>query len=197
VALLSGRRPKRAVTTTRLREWAAERAGIPLWLFEESYPVVGDLAETIALILPPAERVEDRSLSHWIDRLRGLASSDDAEKKAVIMKSWAVLGTVERFLFNKLLTGGFRVGVSQKLMTRALARATGLDEAELAHRLMGDWSPERTTWAGLILSNDPDGGSVATLSVLPGIWTGERAGKSRRSQKIGWQSGSGMEFAGS
>ncbi len=155
VALLSGRRPKRAVTATKLREWAAERAGIPLWLFEESYPVVGDLAETIALILPPTERVEDRSLTHWIDRLRGLASADDAEKKAMILNSWDSLGTVERFLFNKLLTGGFRMGVSQKLMTRALARATGLDEAELAHRLMGDWSPERTSWEALILSNDP------------------------------------------
>ena len=51
IALFSGRRPKRAVTTTRLREWAAEHAGLPLWLVEEAYPVVGDLAETIALIL--------------------------------------------------------------------------------------------------------------------------------------------------
>ncbi len=155
VALLSGRRPKRAVTTTQLRQWAAEQAGIPLWLFEESYPVVGDLAETIALILPPAERVEDRSLSHWIDRLRRLSGAEEAEKKETILESWADLPTLERFLFNKLLTGGFRMGVSQRLMTRALARTTGLDEAELAHRLMGDWSPEHISWEGLILSNDP------------------------------------------
>lgn len=60
IALFSGRRPKRAVTTTQLREWASERAGIPLWLLEESYPIVGDLAETIALVLPPASQETDR-----------------------------------------------------------------------------------------------------------------------------------------
>ncbi len=67
IALFSGRRPKRAVTTTRLREWAAEAAGLPLWLLEDSYPVVGDLAETIALVLPPANQTSDHDLSHWIN----------------------------------------------------------------------------------------------------------------------------------
>ena len=66
IALFSGRRPKRAVTTTLLREWAAELAGIPLWLFEECYPIVGDLAETIALVLPPARQHDDQPLTHWI-----------------------------------------------------------------------------------------------------------------------------------
>src|SRR6056297_3500940 len=63
IALFSGRRPRRAVTTTRLREWAAERAGIPLWLFEESYPIVGDLAETIALVLPATTDTHNDSLT--------------------------------------------------------------------------------------------------------------------------------------
>ena len=72
VGLFTGRRPKRAVTTTQLRQWAAERAGIPLWLFEECDPVVGDLAETLALILPPAQSAHDRSLSEWIIWLQAL-----------------------------------------------------------------------------------------------------------------------------
>lgn len=155
IALLSGRRPRRAVTTTRLKEWAAERAGIPLWLFEEAYPIVGDLAETIALVLPPTERSEDRSLTEWIGELRGLAALEEPERKPPILAAWDALEPTERLVFNKLLTGGFRMGVSQKLMTRALSQATGIAEPDLAHRLMGDWSPERTSFERLILAPDP------------------------------------------
>ncbi|MBV0914086.1 ATP-dependent DNA ligase [Anianabacter salinae] len=155
IALLSGRRPKRTVTTTLLRTWAAERAGIPLWLFEESYPIVGDLAETIALVLPPATRGSDRSLTDWIGVIRGLSALDEDARKTAILSAWNSLGPLERFLFNKLITGGFRMGVSQKLMTRALSQATGIDEAELAHRLMGDWTPETTSFDALVLTHDP------------------------------------------
>ncbi|MDJ0630597.1 MAG: ATP-dependent DNA ligase [Rhodobacter sp.] len=155
IALLSGRRPRRTVTTTSLREWAAEAARIPLWLFEECYPIVGDLAETIALILPPATRTSDRSLTHWITEIRALAARDEPARKAAILDAWDQLGSTERFLFNKLITGGFRIGVSQKLMTRALAQATGHDEAALAHRLMGDWTPDRTSFHALVEADDP------------------------------------------
>jgi DNA ligase-1 len=154
IALFSGRRPKRAVTTTRLREWGAEVAGIPLWLFEECYPIVGDLAETIALVLPPNQTTDNRPLSQWINDLREVYKADDAAKKAFVLDAWARLGGTERFIFNKLITGGMRVGVSQKLMTRALARATDRDEAELAHRLMGNWHPDDTTWHALIEAQD-------------------------------------------
>jgi len=154
IALFSGRRPKRAVTTTRLRAWAAGTSGVPLWLFEESYAIVGDLAETIALVLPRGETVDDHSLSHWINELRRLADVDDPVRKAFVQRAWQHLGGTERFLFNKLITGGFRVGVSQKLMTRALARATGKPEAELAHRLMGKWHPDDVTWYSLIEAED-------------------------------------------
>ena len=51
IALLSHRRPSRPVTTTLMRAWAAELAALPEWLFEESYHIVGDLAETIALLV--------------------------------------------------------------------------------------------------------------------------------------------------
>ncbi len=155
IALLSGRRPRRMITTTKLREWAAERAGIPLWLFEACYPVVGDLSETIALVLPPPTTTIDRPLADWIAHLRGLDTADEATRKAAILAAWDGLEPTERFVFNKLLTGGWRMGVSQKLMTRALAQATGIDEAELTHRLMGDWSPDTVTWASLIEAPDP------------------------------------------
>ncbi|MEM1129363.1 MAG: ATP-dependent DNA ligase [Pseudomonadota bacterium] len=156
IALLSGRRPKRAVTTTRLREWAAEAANLPVWLVEESYAVVGDLAETLALVLPPAETSRSQSLAEWMTALRTLAQEEEPVRKAFILNAWSSLAATERFVFNKLITGGFRMGVSRKLMTRGLSQATGIDEAQLAHRLMGDWTPETTSYEDLILSNDPD-----------------------------------------
>ena len=80
IAIFSGRRPKRAVTTTRLREWAAEVAGLPDWLFEESYSMVGDLAETIALVLPPATDSEDQTLTHWITYIKSLSAVEDEDR---------------------------------------------------------------------------------------------------------------------
>ncbi|MDA0961833.1 MAG: ATP-dependent DNA ligase, partial [Proteobacteria bacterium] len=155
IALFSGRRPRRAVTTTRLREWAAEAAGHPLWLFEEAYPVVGDLAETIALFLPPCRAESDHGLTNWINILRGISDVDEAARKDAVLSAWNELDTTSRFLFNKLITSGFRIGISQTLMTRALAQATGREEAELAHRLMGAWSPDDTTFHALIEADDP------------------------------------------
>ncbi|MFX0541430.1 ATP-dependent DNA ligase [Roseovarius sp. S4756] len=156
IALFSGRRPRRAITTTKLREWAAERANVPLWLFEESYPIVGDLAETIALILPPPSRTQDRSLTDWIGYLRALDGAEEEARKTAVLDAWDQMDAAERLVFNKLLTGGFRVGISRKLMTRALSAATGHDEAELAHRLMGDWTPDTTSYRALIEAPDPE-----------------------------------------
>jgi DNA ligase-1 len=166
VALLTGRRPKRAVNATELRLWAAEAAGIPDWLFEECYAVVGDLAETIALLLPrpppggaeptfgPADDSTgdgmDLSLDTAIRRLITLTGQPPEARKAAVLTLWANLPAAERFLLNKLLTGGFRMGVAQGLLTRALAQATGVEEATLAHRLMGDWDPATTAFAALI-----------------------------------------------
>lgn len=155
IALFSGRRPKRAVNATELRGLAAEQAGIPLWLFEESYPIVGDLAETIALVLPPPSRDSDLPLSHWINHLKALNQAPLEERKSRIVDAWDQLDTPQRFLFTKLVTGGFRIGVSRKLMTRALAQATGQDEAQLALKLMGNWTPETTTYHDLIEQDDP------------------------------------------
>jgi DNA ligase-1 len=150
VALLTGRRPKRAVNSTELRLWAAEAAGIPDWLFEESYTVVGDLAETIALLLPPPSTHADLTLDDAIRGLIRLTGQPVEARKAAVLQAWTQLPATERFLYNKLLTGGFRMGVAQGLLTRALAQATGVEEATLAHRLMGDWDPASITFPALI-----------------------------------------------
>ncbi|MEM6589565.1 MAG: ATP-dependent DNA ligase [Pseudomonadota bacterium] len=154
IGLFSGRRPRRAITTTKLREWAAEQANIPLWLFEEAYPIVGDLAETIALVLPDPTDTHTDTLTQWITHLRSLDKEDEEARKSAILTAWNQMDAPQRLVFNKLLTGGFRVGISRKLMTRALAQATDRDEAELAHRLMGDWTPDTTSWDTLIEAED-------------------------------------------
>lgn len=157
IALLSGRRPKRLVTSTELRLWAAELTGIPLWLFEESYAVAGDLAETIARVLPAPTTTLDTGLDQIIRSLIALKGAPDQARRNFVEDAWRGLGDDEQFLFNKLLTGGFRMGVSQGLMVRALAKATGEDEASLAHRLMGNWDPEKTDFDLLIAGDGDDG----------------------------------------
>lgn len=161
IALLSGRRPRRVVNTAELRLWASEDAGVPAWLFEECYATVGDLAETIALLLPPATGLmEEQSLTTVMAGLEALRPAPPEQRRAAILALWARLPGDQRFLFNKLLTGGFRMGVSQGLMTRALAQATGRDEAALAHRLMGNWLPANTSFADLTGADAPAGHSA-------------------------------------
>ncbi|MGA1029527.1 MAG: ATP-dependent DNA ligase [Flavobacteriaceae bacterium] len=156
VALLSHRRPSRPITTTLMRSWAAELAQLPEWLFEESYHIVGDLAETIALLIQQEQVDTPPSLSQCIEEIIALKPKEEAEKKAYIITRWQSFNNFERFVFNKILTGGFRIGVSQKLMTRALSKAVHIDENILAHRLMGQWSPQQTTFKQLILEPNPE-----------------------------------------
>lgn len=151
IAILSHRRPPRPVNTTLLRLWANELANIPLWLFEESYHIVGDLAETIALIIPTTKEHSDKSLTEFLQEMVALKKKTDDEKREYLRTNWLALNYYERFVFTKLITGSFRIGVSQKLMTRALSKAEGVDEDLLAYKLMGDWNPDKISFQELIL----------------------------------------------
>ncbi len=142
VYFLIGRKPKQVVGTRKLREWAAEEVQVPAWLFDESYDAVGDLSETIALLLPPPERSTDRPLRYWVEeRLLPLRSAEEVEQKAAVLEAWRAMDGGQRFVWNKLISGAFRVGVSQQLVTKALAKVSGVEAPILAHRLMGDWNP--------------------------------------------------------
>lgn len=156
IALFSHKRPKRSISTTLLREFASDAGNIPLWLFEESYHIVGDLAETIALVLPAAENNSEHSLTYWIEQIASMEKMDTDVKKTTVLAAWNTLSSEERFVYNKIITGGFRMGVSQKLMTRALSISTGMDENLLAHRLMGSWQPYNSTFESLLLNADSE-----------------------------------------
>ena len=150
VHFLGGDRPKRLLGARKLAAWACELADVPAWLFDECYGAVGDLAETIALLLPTGEG-DDRPLAYWVERrLLALRGRDEEEQKAAMVAAWGELDGREIFVWNKLITGGFRVGVSKRLVLRALERATGIDTATLAHRLMGAWHPSADAWAELV-----------------------------------------------
>ncbi|HEX6707023.1 MAG TPA: ATP-dependent DNA ligase [Albitalea sp.] len=138
VYFLAGGKPRQVVPTGVLRALACQRAGIPEWLFEECYQAVGDLAETIAHVLPPAPQVSDIGLAQWVeDRLLPLRELPPEAQAQRIAAHWDELDAAGRFLLTKLIGGGFRVGVSKLLVQRALAGHAGLDAKVVAQRMMG------------------------------------------------------------
>lgn len=150
IAMFTGKKPKRPVNTALLRSWATELSGIPAWLFQESYSSVGDLSETIALVLPPPEKVTDRKLHEWITDLASLNGKSDEDKKTFILDAWNSLDTPQRFIFNKLISGNFRIGVSHKMLVNALAKQSNTDSNKIMHSIMGKWQPEEITYDALI-----------------------------------------------
>ncbi len=142
IYFLSGRRFKRLLSTARLREWCAQAGNVPDWMFEECYGAVGDLAETMALLMPEETVGSTASLTTWVEnRIRPLGALSDEECRTALLQAWADLSTHERFVFNKLVTGGFRVGVARQMVVRALAGVSGVEAAVIAHRMMGTWEP--------------------------------------------------------
>ncbi len=134
----AGGKPRQVVPTGLLRALACELAVVPDWLFDESYLAVGDLAETIASVLPPPRHESDVGLADWIEeRLLPLRGLDPAEQAHRIAGYWSELDRSGRFLLTKLISGGFRVGVSKLLVQRALAEAAGIDPKIVAQRMMG------------------------------------------------------------
>jgi DNA ligase-1 len=155
VYFLSGGKPRQIIPYRRLVDWAAERTGIPLWLFGESYDAVGDIAETIALLLPNQGQESAVSLREWVEeRLLPLRSAPEDRQHAAVFAAWDELSPAQTFLYNKLITGAFRVGVSQRLVTRALEKASGIGSATLAHRMMGNWEPTAEFFLALVATEE-------------------------------------------
>ena len=157
VSFLIGRKPRRVISTRYLRQWSAELGGVPEWLFEACYDIVGDLAETITLLLPNTSAVSDRSLHDWIEqRLLPLRAMQPDEQQAEILASWNQMSDSQRFVWNKLIIGGFRVGVSRRLVVRALERFSGIDAAVITHRLMGEWPATPDTFRRILSPDTRD-----------------------------------------
>ena len=150
IALFTGKKPKRTINTKLLKEWITEITDLPTWLFTECYHNVGDLSETIALLLPPPTAHSDIPLHQWMLDLKRLVSSSDEDKKQFVFDAWMKLDVQERFVFNKLISGNFRVGISGKNLIHALAKLTGLEVNHITHSIMGKWDPEHITYTDLL-----------------------------------------------
>src|SRR5204863_3184194 len=154
IAIFSGRRPKRAVNSTQLWTWCNELAKLPDWLFEECYHAVGDLGETIALLLPEPINADaspkgssgraSYPLHYYLETLISIEKQDESVRKEFILRSWQTMTQAECFVFNKLITGNFRIGVSQSTMVNALAKTSKLGSSVIAHRISGNWDPVTT-----------------------------------------------------
>ena len=144
IALFTGRRPRRTISSTLLKSWCASYCNIPLWLLEECHHTVGDLSETIALLIPASEKnsYESDALHIYIEKLICLSSADDEEKKIYMLNCWQQLNnSTERFVFNKLMSGAFRIGVSQQLLIQALSKFVQMEASFVAHCITGKWDP--------------------------------------------------------
>ncbi|MGN6804046.1 MAG: hypothetical protein ACTHJN_19260, partial [Ginsengibacter sp.] len=152
IAIFSGRRPRRIVSFKLMREWCAEITGLPDWLFDECHGTVGDLAETLALLLPQnnSDSEPTKSLSFYLEKFIALEKEDESIKKNFIIKTWQTLKRDEKFVFNKLITGSFRIGVSQKTIVNALTKVVHLSASVIAHRISGKWDPVTTSFNELM-----------------------------------------------
>lgn len=162
---LCGRKVPRVLKSTLLRHWISEESHIPAWLVEECYDAVGDLAETAALLLPENESALTLPLHEFIEtRLLPLATLPDLAKKNLLLQTWRELDSRERLVWNKLITGSFRVGVAKTLVVRALAQVAEIEPAVIAHRLAGHWQPTAQDFERLL---NPTGQEVETARPYP------------------------------
>ena len=154
IAIFSGRRPKRIINSTILQSWCIEIIGITQWLFDECYHTVGDLAETISLLLPEPETptgiIPEHTLSYYLETFIRLEKEDEIVKKEFITENWQQMDRNEKFVFNKLITGGFRIGVSQTMMVNALAKTVHAPSSVIAHRISGNWNPATASFEDLL-----------------------------------------------
>jgi len=153
---LSGHKLKRHMSTAQLKALAGEVSGIPIWLIDESYHAIGDVAETAALLLPRPEEESTRSVSDWMEFLGGLPGLEQPRRKEMISRSWRELTVLERVFFNRILTGVFRPSISRNLIYKTLASISGTDPAAIAHRIQGDWHPNKVTFAQLTAQRGRD-----------------------------------------
>lgn len=150
ISIFTGKRPPRPVKTALLRAWCMEITGLPEWLFLESYSSVGDLGETIALMLPDPTHHIEKSLSDWMRELIALRPKSDEVKKEYVLNAWSGLQMQERLIFNKLIGGSFRIGVSKKTLVNALSKYSGIDANQLMHSIIGNWDIDTINFEDLV-----------------------------------------------
>ena len=145
VYFLAGGKPRQMVPTRLLRRLAVEGSAFPEWLCEECYSSVGDLAETLSLLLPEGVAGQEVSLEVWMrERLLPLPSLDEEQRYAQLRQWVEELSADQRLAFFKLITGELRIGVSRLQVVKALAAVAGVEESRMAQRMIGYSQARRT-----------------------------------------------------
>ncbi len=155
IYLLIGKRNKRFISGKSLREYYADIYKMPIWLIETCYAKVGDSAEVISLLLQDnllkKDIKEDISLDQLLNKiLPNLSKLEEPQKKSQIKLLWEKITYDNQLIFNKILTGSFRIGVSKGIVAKAISNMIGVDESIIIHRLMGDFDPIEETYIFLI-----------------------------------------------
>ncbi len=163
VYFLAGGKPRQLVPTRLLRELAQTMSGLADWLFDECYHAVGDLAETIALVLPPPTHATDVPLAQTMTQLLALRLLSPPQQQAALREMWQAMDRWQRLVSIKLITGSLRIGVSRLTVTRALAQIGKLDPKEVAQRLVGytagQAAPDAEHYLALVAPPDETGGA--------------------------------------
>ena len=163
--LLSGEKTGRAVAPAALRQWACSAAGIPDWLFEACRDTVGDPAETIALVVPWTGGPDPRGLRELVEeRLLPMQDAGPDQARRWVEETWREMDERQRFVWNRMLTGGFRAGVSRQTVLRALGELAGVEAGDIAHRLLAPWEPTGEFFRSLLAS---DGGGAEVSRPFP------------------------------
>jgi len=150
ISIFTGKRPPRPVKSTLMKQWCQDVINLPEWLFLESYSTVGDLGETLALLLPEPTHKIEKSLTAWMEDVIALKAKSEEEKKAYVLHAWSGLQMQERLIFNKLIGGSFRIGVSKKTLVNALAKLSGIDANQLMHSIIGNWDINTISFENLL-----------------------------------------------
>lgn len=158
ILLLTGRISKRVITARALQDLFLQATGYPEWLFDDCRSHVGDTAETLSLLLSSLnlcaqeDSIDDKSLTQWMEvEIPSLAKMEnETERSEKILNWWKALDPQEVFVLNKLMTGSFRVGVSEKIVIRAISEVHGIPSDQVAHRLTGQTRSGADIFANLI-----------------------------------------------
>ena len=152
IALFTKNTRKRPMSSQRLREIVSDIVNLPPWLIDESKSIVGDTAETLALLLPEPTERSHKTLSEWMVWLENLKTykEEPARQEHAIKEAWKSLNAEERFVFNKLITGGFRLGIATRTVIKALAKDQECEEGQIALALSGQWDPMEITFEELM-----------------------------------------------
>lgn len=146
ISLLTNRRPKKIAKIELLKRKALELTELPEWLLEESIAEVGDMTEAITLVLPENTSYNEKSLAYWMASIHRMRNESEDTISEYIQESWSQLNREECFVFNKLITGGFRSVVSTKQLHKALSKVLKKEVSLVAFKFASHWDPRENNF---------------------------------------------------